>query len=78
MKKQQCQDADFAIEAANAKLMAAAPDMLAALKNSAIALRFYEKWMFDNCGGTSTTYPFGKDVEAAINDLIARAEGRTP
>ena len=56
----------------NAPLIAAAPELLAALKNAAIALRFYAAWMLERSGKEKTTYPYGQNCEKVAEAMIAK------
>jgi hypothetical protein len=58
--------------AANARLIAAAPDLLAALENARIALTFYRIEMARDTPGKD--YPFGIDCENAARAAVARAK----
>ena len=60
---------------ANAALIAAAPELLAALENARIALTFYRAEMDRDNPGKSKSYPFGIDCENAARAAIAKAKG---
>ena len=59
--------------AANMALIAAAPELLAALENARIALTFYRAEMDRDNPGKSKSYPFGIDCENAARAAIAKA-----
>ncbi|MFA5285149.1 MAG: hypothetical protein WC347_06095 [Smithellaceae bacterium] len=62
----------------DADLIAAAPELLEALKNAAIALRFYAARMLENSNKEEQTYPFGQYCENKARLISAKAEGQTP
>lgn len=57
---------------ANGKIMAAAPELLAALKDAAQSIEFYAKRYNDRWDGTVTT----ESVLGIARAAIAKAEGR--
>ena len=57
----------------DAALIAAAPELLAALEDARIALSFYREWMKEH--PSETVYPFGNATERLARDVIARANG---
>ena len=64
----------------NARLIAAAPDLLAACEQARIALTFYREWMaqarpIGEEVAHDFSYPFGIGVENFLRDLIAKAKG---
>ena len=61
---------------ANARLIAAAPELLEVLNQSRIALRFYRERMLEDNPGINKHYPFGIDCENAVRAAIAKVEGR--
>ena len=67
---------DIGEGAANAALIAAAPEMLDELKKCRIAITFFREWMEDAIPGSKTKYPFGEDCEKSARAIIAKAEGR--
>ena len=58
----------------NARLIASAPDLLSALEDARIALRFYKNWMAKRTEGR-TDYPYGIQAEENARAAIAKAKG---
>jgi hypothetical protein len=59
---------------ANARIIASAPELLAALEEARIALTFYRNWMTLQTEGR-TDYPFGIRAEDRARAAIAKAKG---
>lgn len=66
-------------DVANAALLAAAPELLAAMEEARTALTFYREWMAEHgapeANGT-TAYPFGISCENTARAIIAKAKGQ--
>lgn len=60
---------------ANSLLIAAAPDLLAALRDARIALTFYREDMLRAAAPGTRDYPFGIDAENNARAAIAKAQG---
>lgn len=61
--------------AANARLIAAAPDLLEALERARVALTYYREEMDRDNPGKNKTYPFGVDCEEEARAALAKAKG---